>query len=140
MYHITIFFIGKTKEAWLLAAIAEYTKRLQPAATISWVGAKDDEQLKKNLHQQPYFCLDPKGTLFSSEQFSTFLHKTLLENGSRLNLVIGGPEGLTPVLRKGAAGLISLSPLTFTHQISRLILLEQLYRAIQIEKGTPYHK
>jgi 23S rRNA (pseudouridine1915-N3)-methyltransferase len=60
--------------------------------------------------------------------------------GGKIALVIGGSDGLTPWMKQKAKWLISFSKLTFTHQITRLILLEQIYRALQIHKNTPYHK
>lgn len=80
------------------------------------------------------------GKTFTSEEFSKFLMENLESEGGKLRLVIGSSEGLTPKLKNKAKYLISFSKLTFTHQITRLILLEQIYRGIQISKCTPYHK
>jgi len=63
-----------------------------------------------------------------------------VNQGSRIAFAIGGAEGLPPQIIKQAAYILSLSPLTFTHQITRLILIEQIYRALEIEKGSQYHK
>jgi 23S rRNA (pseudouridine1915-N3)-methyltransferase len=70
---------------------------------------------------------------------ASFLSAQWEEAGSRLQLVIGGAEGI-PIQLKQNSPLISLSPLTFTHQITRLILIEQLYRAVEIQKNSKYHK
>lgn len=140
MYRIRILSIGKTKEAWLEAAINEYLKRLQSIALIEFVWAKTDEQLvslaKKESH---LICLDAGGKMMDSEQFSIYLLKQLEDSGSRLALVIGGADGLPSEL-KTCFPLISLSPMTFTHQAVRLILIEQIYRAFEISKGSKYHK
>ena len=84
-------------------------------------------------------CLDPAGLLLTSEQFADFFDRSWQKGGSRLAIVIGGAEGLPPELRSKYP-LVSLSPLTFTHQITRLILVEQLYRSIEIKKNSRYHK
>ena len=141
MFKIKIFSIGKTKETWLQQATEEYHKRIKNTIQVEWVLCKNDEQLASTLEKEScWISLDPKGSLLSSEEFSTFLFSQLEEEGSRLNLVIGGAEGLPPGIRKKSKSLISLSKMTFTHQITRLILLEQLYRAMEIRKGSGYHK
>lgn len=141
MYKIKIFSIGKTKELWLQSAIEEYIKRLKPSIAIEWILAKNLSDLTDLLKKEKnYIALDPAGTMGSSEEFSKFIHTTLLQGGSRLALVIGGAEGLNEAIVKGATHRLSLSKLTFTHQMTRLILLEQLYRAVEIEKGSSYHK
>lgn len=143
MYKLRILTVGKTKETWLDEAIGEYTKRLKPVATIEWVLAKDDAQLALFVRKETaYVCLDLHGKQMTSESFSTFLIESLLQQGSRLSFVIGGADGLPAHLKQEGAclGSISLSAMTFTHQIARLILCEQLYRAFEIAKRSKYHK
>jgi len=140
MLKCKIISIGKTKETWLNAAIDEYQKRLRNTAQIEWVWAKDDQQLVTLVHQEPLFiCLDPLGKSLNSRQFADFLMHKFEEGGSRLAFVIGGAEGLPTVLKQHKEA-ISLSPLTFTHQITRLILIEQIYRGFEIARGSEYHK
>lgn len=140
MYKLRIYSVGKTKEEWLESALAEYLKRLQQTAPIEFILAKNDEQLVSSVEkEEAVICLDPAGQMMDSEKFSSFLIKQLEANGSRLAFVIGGPEGL-PVALKKKHPLLSFSPMTFTHQIIRLILVEQIYRAIEIDKGSRYHK
>jgi len=139
MYKIKIITVGKTKEAWLDEAMAEFLKRLKPTAEIEFHLAKDNAQLEAWVKKEPgVICLDPKGKLMDSEEFSKFLLECLQKGGSRLTFVIGGPEGLPESLKKSP--LVSFSPMTFTHQMARLILIEQIYRAFEIAKGTRYHK
>ncbi|MCB1072193.1 MAG: 23S rRNA (pseudouridine(1915)-N(3))-methyltransferase RlmH [Chlamydiales bacterium] len=133
MLKLKIITPGKMKEAWLEEALAEYEKRLTGTVSIEWI-------LKEVEPESPYICLDPNGTSMSSPEFSKFLYKEWERCGCRLTFVIGGPTGLSPEILRGASHLISLSKLTFTHQHTRLILLEQIYRATQIEKGSDYHK
>ena len=144
MYRIKIFSIGKTKEKWLEEALAEYLKRLTQTATIDFILAKNDEQLTTLVENEAtrgtlIICLDAEGKVLDSDQFSCYLMHQLEAGGSRLSLVIGGSDGL-PAAFKQTYPLLSLSKLTFTHQIIRLILVEQIYRALEIAKGSKYHK
>lgn len=140
MLKLKIFSIGKTKESWLEEALAEYIKRLKPHLTVEMGWAKEESQLVEWAKKEPVvICLDPQGQLFTSEEFSTFLAQCWEKGGSRLTFVIGGAEGLPPAL-KTKYPLLSLSSLTFTHQMTRLVLLEQIYRATEIQKGSRYHK
>jgi 23S rRNA (pseudouridine1915-N3)-methyltransferase len=141
MYKVKIYTIGKTKEDWLQEALKEYESRLKSSLLVEWILTKNTEQLKQFLEKETNFlCLDPQGKLFSSEEFSTFLIQSLRDYHARLNFVIGGAEGIPTVLKAKSRSLISLSPLTFTHQMTRLILVEQIYRALEIDKGSAYHK
>lgn len=137
MIKIRILSIGKNKESWLDTALKEYTDRLKRAVKIDWVFVETDFELEKKIEGHT-LALDPQGKLLTSEAFSSFLLKEVEKGGSRLTFIIGGAEGLPPHLKKFP--LISLSPLTFTHQMARLILIEQIYRAFEIERGSPYHK
>ena len=131
---IKIYNTGKAKEPWLTAALAEYEKRLP--FPIEWKLYKDDESLYSAILKLPTFvALDPQGYSMTSEKFSTFF-----ESHSPRHILIGGATGLPSTVKAKASHLISLSPLTFTHQMTRLILLEQLYRATQILKNSSYHK
>lgn len=136
MFKVKVLTIGKCKENWLAEALAEYEKRLQGRMVIDWQLAKDDAQLVELCAQESYIALDPKGTLLTSEALS----EKLIRWGLRLCFVIGGATGLPSIVVKQAQFCWSLSPLTFTHQITRLVLVEQLYRATEIERGSRYHK
>lgn len=136
MFKVKVLTIGRCKEKWLSEALFEYEKRLRGKLSIEWVLAKDNAQLTEWAIQESYIALDPKGELLTSEAWS----EKMMKLGLRLVFVIGGAEGLTPELLKKAQFKWSLSPLTFTHQITRLILTEQLYRATEIERGSQYHK
>jgi 23S rRNA (pseudouridine1915-N3)-methyltransferase len=141
MIIIKIFSIGKTKEDWLQSALGLYEARLKSSISLEWILPKNDEQLKQFLEKEPNFIyLDPVGKQYSSKEFSVFLMKSIREGRSRLSFVIGGAEGIPISLKAQAKTLVSLSRMTFTHQITRLILVEQIYRAMEIEKGSAYHK
>ncbi len=140
MLKLKILSVGKIKERWLKEAFQEYVKRLKPYSQIECLWAKGTDQLVEWAQKEPsYLCLDPEGHLFTSEQFAAFLADQWEKGGARLTLLIGGAEGFPNEIKKGRE-TISLSPLTFTHQITRLVLIEQIYRALEIQKGSHYHK
>jgi 23S rRNA (pseudouridine1915-N3)-methyltransferase len=134
MLKIKIIAVGKCKEQWLKEAIAEYEKRLSSTLALTWVEVREAEIEPGGI------ALDPKGDSLDSVSFSQKLMSLFEKQGSKLSFSIGGPDGLSPLLLQKASFRWSLSPLTFTHQLTRLILVEQLYRALQIAKGSPYHK
>lgn len=130
MFKVKVLSIGKSREEWLNLALAEYEKRLQGKMAIEWIIVKEFDV------EEPYIALDPNGTLLSSDTLS----QKLFSWGSKLTFLIGGPDGIPKPILEKARFLWSLSPLTFTHQMTRLILLEQLYRATEIERGSSYHR
>lgn len=141
MIKIKIFTVGKKPDPWVQQGLTMYTERLKGSLVIDWTYAKDDGVLTRYLSKEPQFvCLDPQGKPLSSTRFSAFLLDELEKNGSKVVFVIGGASGLTKQIIEQASYLISLSTLTFTHQLAKLVLIEQLYRGIQIIKGSPYHK
>ena len=138
MFKIKVISQGKSKEAWLNEALAEYEKRLLRKMEIEWIFLDNPKDLEKRALKEPFLiALDLQGKQFSSKEFSLALFSNW---GTRPSFVIGGPEGLTPNILHHAKHLFCLSSLTFTHQMVRLILIEQLYRALEIEQGTSYHK
>lgn len=136
MIKVKIFTVGKCKEVWLQEALAEYEKRLSHKMEIEWILVKNDAELSDKLPRNtPYICLDVKGELVDSP---TLAKK--ISSHSRLHFVIGGPDGIDPELLSQSTWRLSLSPLTFTHQMVRLLLIEQLYRALEINAGSSYHR
>ena len=112
-------------------------------AAFDFVWTKDDQQLLTLVQKEPCIvCLDPQGKTFGSEEFSDFFDSQCIKGGSRLAFVTGGAAGLPLELKSSSISspLFSLSRLTFTHQITRLVLIEQIYRALEIKRGSPYHK
>ncbi|NGX55996.1 MAG: Ribosomal RNA large subunit methyltransferase H [Candidatus Anoxychlamydiales bacterium] len=141
MLKITIYLVGKTKESWLSQAINEYEKRLSSDIEFNYVIKKDLISLEKELEKTKfYICLDEHSLNLTSLEFSKKIFSFFQNNKSNISFVIGSDIGLTKKIRENASFLLSLSKLTFTHQITRLILIEQLYRAIQINKNSKYHK
>ena len=140
MLKLKILSVGKNKEKWLDEAFSEYVKRIKSIVQIECLWVRDTQQLIEWTQKEPhYICLDPTGDLYTSEEFSKFLFHEWEIKGSRLTFLIGGAEGIPEILKQNRE-LISFSPLTFTHQMARLILIEQVYRSIEIQKGSNYHK
>lgn len=138
MYKIYLYSVGKNKESWLEKALELYQKRLSSQIKLHFIWAKNSNQLVKFLEpKKNIICLDPKGEMMTSEAFSSYLFKHLEKGGSQLHLVIGAADGLPEELKRYP--LISLSKMVFTHQMTRLILSEQIYRALAIKQGSPYH-
>jgi 23S rRNA (pseudouridine1915-N3)-methyltransferase len=158
--HIRILAVGKTKEKYIELGIKEYAKRLQPYARLEIVTvgeeklkdnlstreeeqirAREGEQLLKGIKPDEYvIVLDVKGKTLSSEGLAQQLFNLALYGNSTIVFIIGGALGLAPEVINRADLTLSLSPLTFTHQMVRLILVEQLYRAFKIMRGEPYHR
>ncbi|MFT4553257.1 MAG: 23S rRNA (pseudouridine1915-N3)-methyltransferase [Chlamydiales bacterium] len=140
MLKLKIYSVGRPKERWIEEGIEEYIRRLKSHMSIECIWVKSDEQLAGALEKESkVICLDPAGKMLESEAFSKYILSHFEAGGSRLSIVIGGSDGLSPELKKKYS-LLSLSPLTFTHQLTRLVLVEQVYRAVEIDKGSQYHK
>ena len=159
MLNITIVCIGKLKETYLKDAIAEYSKRLQKYCTFNITELQDEKlpnKLNENIIQEIknkesnkllqaikkdsyVFCLDLKGKQFSSEEFSKKLEDIALNENSHITFVIGGTLGLNNEILERSNEKISFSKMTFPHQLIRVFLLEQLFRAFKISKGETYH-
>ena len=137
MFKVKIIAQGRCKEPWMLAALAEYEKRLKGRLQIEWILAEESEEFIAFCQKEPHLiALDIQGEALSSEAFS----EKWIRRGTRSAFAIGGPEGLPNSVLKQAQWRWSLSPLTFTNQMVRVILVEQLYRAMEIARGSPYHK
>ena len=139
--HYKIIAIGKIRKKWIQEGIEMYLKRL-PGLEVKEI--KDSTQLKeehtiKELISKNEFLvtLNENGQSFTSKQLAT---KLLNSYNQKIIFVIGGASGLPTSLNNLASWQLSLSPLTFPHEIARLLLIEQLYRAKTITQGGPYHK
>ncbi len=157
---IRIFTIGKLKESYWRAAEEEYLKRLSPYAKVEIVelndlpskenaSAKEEEETKTKEGRQVLAKLKPNDFLIlldlcknepTSPELANNLSKWMERGGSNINFVIGGSLGLSEELRKRGNASLTLSQLTFTHQMTRVILLETIYRSFKILNHEPYHK
>ncbi|WP_026759757.1 23S rRNA (pseudouridine(1915)-N(3))-methyltransferase RlmH [Selenomonas ruminantium] len=156
---ITIVCAGKIKEKYLSAGIAEFMKRLKPFAQVEireiheekmpdspsdaereQVLTREGEKLLKLVPEGSYlFVLDVFGKEKSSEELAASIDKLGLSGRSNITFLIGGAFGLSSEVRKAADELLSFSRMTFTHQMVRLLLVEQIYRAFKINRGEKYH-
>ena len=151
--------IGKIKESWMRAGIGEYEKRLKPMVKMETVEheeekmpenpspatkekrmEKEGEKLLKSVADSDcVVLLDTEGTPFSSEELAGWLQDKMVQGTSHFYFMIGGPYGNGTNIKKWADLKISIGAMTFTHQMARLILFEQLYRAMKINRHEPYH-
>lgn len=153
---ISLLVIGKTDEAYLQKGLEIFLKRIphyapfemkvipdiKNAKNLSGEQQKDKEGeliLQHILPSDEMYLLDENGLEVSSVDFARFLEKKMLSGIKRMVFVIGGPYGFSGSVYSRAIGKISLSKMTFSHQMVRLIFAEQLYRAFTILKGEPYH-
>jgi 23S rRNA (pseudouridine1915-N3)-methyltransferase len=145
---IRILWIGKTKEPAIQALTGEYLKRISRYAPVEGVAVRDEAALletsgrsggPKNTAKSTLVLLDSRGTEFSSEQFAKFLGDYQDRNPLPLIFAIGAADGFSEAARAAAQHTISLGKMTLAHELARVVLLEQLYRAFTILKGHPYH-
>jgi len=139
--HYKIIAIGKIKRKWIQEGIEMYLKRLPDLNVIEIKDStqKKEEQMIKEIikKNETLVTLNENGLSFTSKQIAT---KLLNSQSQNITFIIGGPSGLSPSLNSSASWQLSLSPLTFPHELSRLLLIEQLYRAKTITQAGPYHK
>lgn len=134
---------GKKNAGWVLEACAEYEKRLRKPFEAAW-NFMPEEKLDKYLAEWPFsgrdfvVCCDERGENISSPEFSQRLEKAFT-NGREVVILIGGAYGFSPEVRERADFVWSFSKLVFPHEIARLMVTEQIYRASQILSGGPYH-
>jgi len=133
--------IGKTQEKYLKTGIEEYVSRLKHYWPFYYLelNISINEVFKKIEDSDILILLDEKGKNFNSIEFAGFLEKIQHSGGKRIIFLIGDAYGFDQFLYKRAQHMLSLSPMTFTHQMVRLIFLEQFYRAMTILKNESYH-
>lgn len=153
---ITLVVVGKTEDKYLIEGIEKYLNRLKHYITFNLIvipelkntkslteaqqKSKEAEIILKQISNPDILVLlDEKGKKYSSVGFSDYLNKQMIGSVQHLVFVIGGPYGFDETVYKRANSSISLSEMTFSHQMVRLFFIEQLYRAFSILKGEPYH-
>ncbi len=156
---ITIVTAGKIKEKYLTAGINEFLKRLGPFANVKIIEineekmkdnpseaekqqtlAQEGQRLLKQVPEGSYLIvLDVYGQQLSSEKLAEKIQNLGLQGKSNITFLIGGAFGLSQEVRQAADFRLSFSPMTFTHQMIRLLLVEQIYRAFKINRGEKYH-
>lgn len=147
MLKITVIAVGKLKERFWRDACAEYTKRLEGYCKLTVREIPDSNMaqeagliLEALPEHAPVIVLDIQGKTTSSEQLSHLIEERTVSGVSHLVFVIGGSDGLAPEVKGCAALRMSFGPITLPHNLARVVLLEQLYRAFKIMRGEPYHK
>lgn len=145
--NVTIVAVDRLRESYLRDGCALYIKRLEPMLPVRTADVRPSTQSEEStalLRQIPaestIWALDRTGTGLSSEQLASRLQSVERSGSRHLALVIGGAEGLGSEVMSRADFVWSLSPLTFLHEMARLLVLEQLYRAVKINRGEPYHR
>jgi len=143
---LKIAWIGKTKEPAISSLTDEYIKRISRYAQVEGVSLRDEADLlakfgvaAKAGAKFTLVLMDSRGKEFSSEQFAKFLGDYQDRNPAPLVFAIGGADGFTEEARAAAQNVISLGKMTLAHELARVVLLEQVYRAFAILKGHPYH-
>ncbi len=153
---IQLIVVGKTEETWLRLAVRDYETRighyipfemieiaaLKNSANLSQPEQKlrESEMVSRLLHPGDILVLlDEQGTEMRSVEFAGFLNKQFSSGGKTLVFVVGGPFGFGKEIKKKARYVLSLSKMTFSHQMVRLFFTEQLYRALTILRGESYH-
>jgi 23S rRNA (pseudouridine1915-N3)-methyltransferase len=142
---IKVAWVGKTKEPAIQALTDEYLKRISRFAEVTGIALKDEaailsltsgEQQKKDRHK--LVLLDSRGKQLSSEELAKFLEREQV-NAIPLLFAIGGSDGFSDEARHHAAFTLSLGKMTLPHELARVVLVEQIYRAFTILKNHPYH-
>lgn len=138
---LTVVAVGKLRDAWVQEGCDEYLKRLRPRLPVTVVEVRDGAQL---LHKVPprhaLWALDERGEQPTSVELARRLGDAMVGGLPGIALAIGGADGLPADVVAAARYRLSLSRLTLPHRLARLLLLEQLYRAVSILRDEPYHR
>ena len=128
--------IGKVKKSWIREGINQYRKRMPNLAIYEFKDYKVNN-FKNVLSDNIIICLSEEGKYFNSQEFSSLL---LNYENKKISFFIGDSDGLSNNFKSYSDLILSLSPLTFPHDLARLILIEQIYRALSISQNSPYHR
>ncbi len=157
---IAIVAVGKVREPFIRAGLETYASRLASCHKLTFIDLPEERvpgrvsgAEKAAIRQAEWerfptagqrpgvtIALDPRGALLSSDEFAARMKRYELEGRGPVAFLIGGPLGLPDQVREQADLVLSLSPMTFPHQLVRLVLIEQIYRATCINRNIPYHK
>jgi 23S rRNA (pseudouridine1915-N3)-methyltransferase len=139
---VTVAAVGRLKEPYLVAACAEYEKRLRPYCTIAVTEAKDEAALLAALPAAAHvFAFDERGEMITSAQLAELVAAEQSHGGGApVVFAIGGADGHGDALRARATKLLAFGRMTIAHRLVRVLVLEQLYRAFKIVRGEPYHR
>lgn len=147
---------GKTDQPWIREGVAEYEKRISKYGRMEiitlpdvknpgnrppeWVKAREAEKMLAQFRADDHVVLlDERGKLYSTLEMAEWMRKLMMLPAKRIMFVVGGPYGFDPSVTARADHTLSLSRLTFSHQVVRLLFAEQLYRVLSVNAGDPYH-
>lgn len=137
---VKVLFTGKTTDPWIRQGLEVYAGRIRHYVPFELIELRDDSQILKSVRNSDHLVLlDEHGETFSSLDWARNLEQKTAHLPKDLVFVIGGPYGFPAEVRARGDESLSLSRMTFSHQLVRLVFLEQLYRAFTIIKGEPYH-
>jgi 23S rRNA (pseudouridine1915-N3)-methyltransferase len=137
---IVVLAVGKLRDRHLTALCDDYVARARRHLTIEVVEVEDDAALQRKWPAQgETIALDVRGESWSTERVADHLRDRMLHGGRAITFAIGGADGLPAALLARASARLSLSAMTLPHRLARLVLLEQIYRALTIIRGEPYH-
>ena len=153
---IQVMAMGRPREPFIVQGVEHYRTRLRPLLPVEWTflpepgkGRNLSEGQRRDLEGQDFlrnigssdvlFLLDERGKQFASEELASKIYGTISQGQGRLIFLIGGPYGTSKALQDRADMMISLSRMTFTHEMALLLLSEQIYRAAMIRAGSKYH-
>ncbi len=153
---IRVLAMGRPRESFIAEGLSLYQTRLRPLLPVEWIYLPEtgrghrftearrrefegEEFLRRVESSDELFLFDESGKQWSSEEFSSKLYESVARTRGRLVFLIGGPYGTSGAVRARADETLSLSRLTFTHEMALLIAAEQIYRAAMIHKGSKYH-
>jgi 23S rRNA (pseudouridine1915-N3)-methyltransferase len=138
---LTVLAVGKLRDAWVAEGCAEYEKRVRARLPLEIRELREGDDLVAKLPQRGrIWALDERGKQLTSAELAQALGELMRSGEAGLTCVIGGADGLSDEVRKRAHFVWSLSKLTLPHRLVRVVLLEQLYRALSILRGEPYHR
>jgi 23S rRNA (pseudouridine1915-N3)-methyltransferase len=157
MLSFTVLHVGKPKIPFVRAGVEHYRKKIKPYASIELkavreeplrkgsapqgIHKKERERLRKAMdNRKTWVVMDENSDALGSEAFASMLEEWMVQGRSRVAFLIGGPVGLPPEIRERADRVLSLSPMTLSHEMTLLVLMEQLYRAVAILNRLPYPK
>jgi len=153
---IALLLAGKTDKSWISDGVAEYEKRISKYCRLEiitmpdvknpgsrpaeWVKAREAEKMLAQFRVDDHVVLlDERGKLYSTLEMAEWMRKLMMLQSKRIVFVVGGPYGFDPSVTARADHMLSLSRLTFSHQVVRLLFAEQLYRVLSVNAGDPYH-
>ena len=156
MFKINIIAVGKNKDQWVDDSISHFLKNLKKHAVVSFIFTREIKKTKsidspevlkreaplilKHIGANPVIALSDRGRRMDSIKFSEYISKMMNSSQGSCDFIIGGAYGIDESILKASRDIISLSPMTMSHQLIRPVLLEQLYRAFSILSGDKYHK